>query len=75
VIAYLDTPERPVETVDDLAGASTSHPGLAFLMVIFLFSLIGIPVTAGFLGKLFIFFGAMGVPGQVSAAAQPIRSH
>jgi NADH-quinone oxidoreductase subunit N len=66
VIAYLDTPERPVETVDDLAGVSTSHPGLAFLMVIFLFSLIGIPLTAGFLGKLFIFFGAMGVPGQVS---------
>jgi NADH-quinone oxidoreductase subunit N len=69
VIAYLDTPGRPVETVDDLAGVGGSHPGLAFLMVIFLFSLIGIPITAGFTGKLFVFFGAMGVPGAVSPEA------
>lgn len=62
VIAYLGTPERPVETVDDLAGVSRSHPGVALLMVVFLFSLIGIPLTAGFTGKLLIFFGAMAVP-------------
>jgi NADH-quinone oxidoreductase subunit N len=71
VIAYLDTPERPVETVDDLAGLSTSHPGVAIVMVIFLFSLIGIPLTAGFNGKLLIFFGAMGIPGQVTTSALP----
>jgi NADH-quinone oxidoreductase subunit N len=65
VIAYLDTPQRPVEAVDDLAGLGTSHPGVAVLMVIFLFSLIGIPLTAGFTGKLLIFFGAMGVPSAV----------
>jgi NADH-quinone oxidoreductase subunit N len=64
IIAYLDSPERPVETVDDLAGLSGSHPYLAFLMIVFLFSLIGIPLTAGFTGKLFIFFGAMGVPSE-----------
>ncbi len=62
VISYLSTPERPLETVDDLAGLSRSHPGIALLMVLFLFSLIGIPLTAGFTGKLLIFFGAMGVP-------------
>jgi NADH-quinone oxidoreductase subunit N len=61
VIAYLSTPERPVETVDDLAGLSTSHPGIALLMVVFLFSLIGIPLTAGFTGKFLVFFGAMAV--------------
>jgi NADH-quinone oxidoreductase subunit N len=62
VLAYVDTPQRPVETVDDLAGLSASHPGLALLMAIFLFSLIGMPLTAGFTGKLLIFLGAMGIP-------------
>jgi NADH-quinone oxidoreductase subunit N len=71
VIAHLDTPARPVETVDDLAGLSGSHPGLAFAMMVFLFSLIGIPLTAGFTGKLFIFFGAMGVPGGPGAPGAP----
>ncbi len=61
VLAYLSSDERPVETVDDLAGVSKSHPGIALLMVLFLFSLIGIPFTAGFTGKLLIFFGAVGV--------------
>jgi NADH-quinone oxidoreductase subunit N len=61
VIAYLSTPERPIETEDDLAGLSTSHPGVALLMAVFLFSLIGIPLTAGFMGKLFLVAGAMAV--------------
>jgi NADH-quinone oxidoreductase subunit N len=59
VISYLSSPERPVENVDDLAGLSRSHPGVAFLMAIFLFSLIGIPLTAGFNGKFLVFFGAL----------------
>jgi NADH-quinone oxidoreductase subunit N len=62
VLAYLSSPDRPVETTDDLAGLSRSHPGLALLMAIFLFSLIGMPLTAGFTGKMLIFFGAMAVP-------------
>jgi NADH-quinone oxidoreductase subunit N len=64
VLAYLTTPERPVDTTDDLAGLSRSHPGLALMMAIFLFSLIGIPLTAGFTGKLLIFFGAMAVRAE-----------
>ncbi|HBI45486.1 MAG TPA: NADH-quinone oxidoreductase subunit N, partial [Planctomycetales bacterium] len=39
VLSYLSTPQRPVETVDDLAGLSITHPGTALLMVLFLFSL------------------------------------
>ena len=61
-IIYLSTPERPVETVDDLAGLGTSHPGVALLLALFLFSLIGIPLTAGFVGKYMLFFGALAVP-------------
>jgi NADH-quinone oxidoreductase subunit N len=60
----LSTPERPVENVDDLAGLSTSHPAIALVMAVFLFSLIGIPLTAGFTGKFLIFFGALAVPGD-----------
>jgi NADH-quinone oxidoreductase subunit N len=64
VLAYLSTPERPVENEDDLAGLSRSHPGLALMMALFLFSLIGIPLTAGFVGKLFLFLGALAVEGE-----------
>jgi NADH-quinone oxidoreductase subunit N len=64
VLAYLSTARRPVENIDDLAGVSRSHPGVALLMGLFLFSLIGIPLTAGFAGKLVIFFGALAVPSQ-----------
>jgi NADH-quinone oxidoreductase subunit N len=59
VLAYLSTPQRPVETIDDLAGLGRSHPGLALTLTLFLFSLIGIPLTAGFFGKLLLFGGAI----------------
>jgi NADH-quinone oxidoreductase subunit N len=64
VLVYLSTPERPVETVDDIAGLGRSHPGVALLMTLFLFSLIGIPLTAGFAGKLLLFWGALEVPAD-----------
>jgi NADH-quinone oxidoreductase subunit N len=64
VLAYLSTPDRTVENEDDLAGLSRDHPGLALMMVLFLFSLIGIPLTAGFVGKLFLFLGALAVDGE-----------
>jgi NADH-quinone oxidoreductase subunit N len=62
VLGYLSTPQRPVEMVDDLAGVSRSHPGVSLLMALFLFSLIGMPLTAGFAGKFVLFFGALAVP-------------
>lgn len=64
VLTYLDSPTRPVETVDDLAGLARSNPVVALAMALFMFSLIGIPLTAGFTGKFFIFFGVMSVPGE-----------
>ena len=62
VLHYLSTKTRPVEKVDDLAGLSRSHPLTALVMVLFVLSLIGIPLTAGFAGKFFLFGGAMSVP-------------
>jgi NADH-quinone oxidoreductase subunit N len=58
VLLYLGRPGRRVETVDDLAGLSQSHPAVALLAVIFLFSLTGLPPTAGFFAKLNLFLAA-----------------
>jgi len=63
VIAMLHRRERPVESVDDLAGLAKTHPVVALLVTILCLSLIGIPLTAGFTGKFLIFFGAMSVQG------------
>jgi NADH-quinone oxidoreductase subunit N len=62
VLSSLSTRERPAETVDDLAGLGRSHSGTALLMTLFLFSLIGLPATGGFWGKLWLFQGAVSVP-------------
>ncbi len=45
--------------LDDYRGLSRSHPALALAMSIFLFSLAGIPPTAGFVGKFTIFSAAI----------------
>ena len=57
-ILALSTAERPVETVDDLAGLAKSHPRIALAMAICLFSLAGIPPLAGFFGKFALFASA-----------------
>lgn len=58
LIASLSHLERPLETSDDLAGLSKTHPAGAFLAAVLLFGLTGLPPTAGFLGKLTLFLSA-----------------
>ncbi len=41
------------------AGLGRSNPGLALAMSVFMLSLIGVPPTAGFIGKYFIFQAAV----------------
>jgi NADH-quinone oxidoreductase subunit N len=48
-----------VEGVSDLAGLGKDHPLLALAMLIFMFSMAGIPPLAGFWGKLYIFMAAI----------------
>lgn len=48
-----------LEQIADLAGLSRTQPGLALALGIFLFALAGIPPTAGFFAKLYIFFAAI----------------
>src|SRR5690606_1959859 len=50
---------RMVEGIDDLAGLSKTHPVLAAVMAVFMFSMAGIPPLAGFFGKLYVFLAAI----------------
>ena len=47
------------ESISDYQGLSKTHPLAALLMLIFMFSLAGIPPTAGFVGKLYVFMSAI----------------
>jgi NADH-quinone oxidoreductase subunit N len=42
------------EVIEDYAGLAKLHPGLALLMLLYLFSLAGIPPTAGFFAKFYV---------------------
>ncbi len=45
--------------INDYKGLAKSHPLCAALMLIFMFSLTGIPPTAGFIGKVYLFIAAV----------------
>jgi NADH-quinone oxidoreductase subunit N len=55
VVAVLAKEGEKRVTLEDYAGLATRHPLLAASLSIFLLSLAGIPLTAGFAGKFFIF--------------------
>jgi NADH-quinone oxidoreductase subunit N len=61
VILALSTPERPVETVEDLTGLGRTQPLAALAMALCLFSLAGVPPLAGFWGKFQVFASALTV--------------
>ncbi len=43
------------ENLDDYMGLAKSHPVASALMLVFMFALTGIPPTAGFIGKFYVF--------------------
>lgn len=45
--------------VEDYNGIGFQSPALAFLLALFLLSLLGMPLTAGFIGKLMVFRAAV----------------
>jgi NADH-quinone oxidoreductase subunit N len=55
VVVALRRKDLVGEDLDDMAGLVHKSPGYAVLMLIFLLSLAGIPPTAGFIGKYYIF--------------------
>jgi NADH-quinone oxidoreductase subunit N len=59
-LVVLATTERGIgEDVTDFAGLSKRAPLLSVAMAIFLFSLVGLPPFAGFMGKLYLFGAAV----------------
>jgi NADH-quinone oxidoreductase subunit N len=70
VIAVSDTAASPearegLESIDSWAGLSRRSPLLAFVMAVVLFGLAGLPPTAGFVGKYYL-FSALVVAGRQS---------
>jgi NADH-quinone oxidoreductase subunit N len=59
VILCMRQQGRMLEGINDLAGLSRSQPGLALALAIFMFAMAGIPPTAGFFSKLYIFLAAI----------------
>jgi len=59
VILCMRQKGRHVEAIADLSGLGRTHPGLALALGIFMFALAGIPPTAGFFPKLYVFLAAI----------------
>ncbi len=59
VVLALGHREEEVLTIDDFAGLGRRAPALAAAMALFMFALAGIPPTAGFVGKFYIFSAAV----------------
>ena len=47
------------EEIEDFRGLAKRQPWAAFLMLVFMVSLAGIPPTAGFIGKFYVFMAAV----------------
>ncbi|MEY4630016.1 MAG: hypothetical protein RIQ81_136 [Pseudomonadota bacterium] len=59
VLMALETAENDQLTVDDLSGLSKKSPWVALALTVFMFSFGGMPPTAGFIGKFFVFNAAL----------------
>jgi len=58
-LALLSTEDHPHENVRDFAGLWQRRPVLAAMMTVFLLSLGGLPPTAGFVAKWYVFAAAV----------------
>ncbi|MBC8646172.1 MAG: NADH-quinone oxidoreductase subunit N [Thermoanaerobaculia bacterium] len=59
LIIFLETRGYAAESVSDFNGLARRNMGAAVVMLLFLLSLAGIPPTAGFIGKYYLFTAAM----------------
>lgn len=59
IVTMLGRGEDKLVNLTDFAGLGAKQPGLAALLSVFLLSLAGVPGTAGFAGKFFIFRAAL----------------
>lgn len=59
IVCLLETSEESCINVDDLKGLAASRPFMALALTVCLLSLAGIPPTAGFFGKFYVFASAL----------------
>jgi NADH-quinone oxidoreductase subunit N len=59
IVTHVAGKDEQKVTLDDLKGLSQRQPAVAAMLTIFLLSLIGVPLTAGFFGKFYIFKAAI----------------
>ena len=59
VIGYVASRNERFVRIEDLAGLGRRQPATAALLSIFVFSLIGVPLTGGFVGKFYVFQAAL----------------
>ncbi|MBW0004022.1 MAG: NADH-quinone oxidoreductase subunit NuoN [Hyphomicrobiales bacterium] len=58
-IVAMRTKDGSVETIDDLSGLARSQPAFAFVLMVLMFSLAGVPPLAGFWAKWYVFSAAV----------------
>ncbi|WP_421998462.1 NADH-quinone oxidoreductase subunit NuoN [Reyranella sp.] len=79
VILLMKRRDVMVENIGDLAGLARSQPVMALSLLLFMFSLAGIPPLAGFWGKLYIFIAAVEaklyVPAVLGVLASVVASY
>ncbi len=59
VVSHLANVGEKYVTIEDYAGLGRRAPAQAAILTVFMLSLIGIPVTGGFLAKFYVFEAAM----------------
>ena len=59
IVAHLGGPGERRVNLDDFTGLGRRQPALAACLSLFMLSLLGLPITAGFLGKFYVFNAAL----------------
>jgi len=68
--SYLGTADQPINDLKQLAGLAKSQPLAAGVIAVAMFSFAGIPIFAGFWGKLNLFLGALQAATTASSPGQ-----
>ena len=74
VVTLLSGPDRDADRIDDYRGLFSRRPGLAVAFTAMLLSLAGIPLTSGFVGKVFLVAAGVGSALWFLAAALVVTS-
>jgi NADH-quinone oxidoreductase subunit N len=60
ILTVLSSRQEDFQRIEDCRGLASSHPYLAAMFAVMLFSLVGIPLTAGFMGKFYVLAAGVG---------------